>query len=61
MLSSALDGAAEGGRASSSGPHLLRDVELVHHSELVVHLDAALHQLQLREWQVAEVELVDFV
>jgi hypothetical protein len=39
----------------------LRDVELVHHSELVVHLDAALHQLQLREWQVAEVELVDFV
>lgn len=60
-MSSALDGAAEEGKASSSGPHLLRDVELVHHSELVVHLYAALHQLQLREGQVTEVKLVDFV
>lgn len=60
-MSSALDGAAEGGKASNLGPHLLRDVEFVHHSELVVHLYAALHQLQLREGQVTEVKFVDFV
>lgn len=60
-MSSALDDAAEGGEGSSPGPHLLRDVELVHHSELVVHLYAALHQLQLREGQVTEVKLVDFI
>lgn len=50
---------AEG--ASTSDPHLLRDVELFHHSELVVHLYAALDQLQLCEGQVTEVKLVDFV
>lgn len=62
-MSSELEGAAECGPgvARGSGPHLLRDVELVHHSELVVHLYAALHQLKLREGQVAEVKLVDFI
>lgn len=60
MLSE-LQGAAEYRRTSSCGPHLLRDVELLHHSELVVHLYAALHQLKLREGQVAEVKLIDFV
>lgn len=44
-----------------SGPHLLRDVELVHHSEFVVHLYAALYQLKLCEGQVAEVKLIDFI
>lgn len=60
-MSSALDDAAEGGKGSSPGPHLLRDVELVHHSELIVHLYAALHQLQFRKGQVTEVKLVDFI
>lgn len=60
-MSSALDGATEGGKQSSPRPHLLWDVELVHHLELIVHLYAALHQLQLREGQVTEVKLVDFI
>lgn len=60
-MRSELQGAAECRRTSGCGPHLLRDVELLHHSELVVHLYAALHQLKLREGQVTEVKLIDFV
>ena len=39
--------------------HRSGDVELVHHFELVVHLDATLDQVQLTELKVTEVELQD--
>ncbi|KAI6058269.1 ATP synthase subunit e, mitochondrial [Aix galericulata] len=45
------------GTASS---YLLRDLELLHHAKLVVHLNAALHQLQLGAIEIGEPELIDF-
>lgn len=40
-------------------PHLLRDLELSDHAQLVVHLDATFDQLQLCALQIREVELID--
>lgn len=40
-------------------PHLLGDLELSNHTQLIVHLDTAFDQLQLRALQVREVELID--
>ena len=37
----------------------LRNLELRHHANLVIHLDATLNQLHLRAFEVREVELVD--
>lgn len=39
--------------------HLLRDLELLYHADLIVHLDAALHQLHLRAVEIRKAELVD--
>lgn len=39
--------------------HLLRDLELLDHSDLVVHLDAALHQFHLCAVKIRKVELID--
>lgn len=39
--------------------HLSGNVKLVHHLQLVVHLDATLHQVQLTVLKVVEVELED--
>lgn len=40
--------------------HLLRDLELLDHPNLIVHLDAALHQFHLCAVKIRKVELVDF-
>lgn len=40
-------------------PHLLGDLELSNHTQLIVHLDTAFDQLQLCALQVREVELID--
>lgn len=39
--------------------HLLRDLELLHHPDLIVHLDAALHQFHLCAVKIGKLELVD--
>lgn len=43
-----------------SGEHLLGNLKLLHHPDLVVHLNAALDQLHLCAVEVREVKLVDF-
>lgn len=39
--------------------HLLRDLELLDHPDLVVHLHRALNQFHLRAVEIRKVELVD--
>lgn len=39
--------------------HLLGDLELADHPQLIIHLDAAFDQFQLCALQVREVELID--
>lgn len=39
--------------------HLLRDLELLNHPDLVVHLDRALNQFHLCAVKIRKVELVD--
>lgn len=39
--------------------YLLRDLELLHHTDFVVHLDPALHQLHLCAVKIRKVERID--
>lgn len=39
--------------------YLLRDLELLHHPNLIVHLDPTLHQVHLRAVKIRKAELID--
>lgn len=39
--------------------YLTWNMKFVHHTQLIVHLDATFHQVQLRELKITEVKLQD--